>query len=224
MIAQQHSSLTPKGHHRPCFESPSDVHPDLSEDMFRKALEYARDSTTVLDNGFLAPTARGTFMYHISIAEIRELMAEKGWKSENVTNLPYTISPDGSVKITVATGSASTGVNGGSGPKLKEKGKTPSVVDGQMTLFDTDNYTVDQQEGKLWYLVIYVDYYQQEIRMELSKPHFDENNQVGGWIKRIIMNPIPLQNVQISLPPDEDVPTINISSIEPIEPDTAVGY
>ena len=179
MLVQQHASLTPKGHHRPCFESPSDVHPDLTEDMFRKALEYARDSTTVLDNGFLAPTARGTFMYHISIAEIRELMAEKGWKSENVTNLPYTISPDGSVKITVATGSASTGVNGGSGPKLKEKGKTPSVVDGQMTLFDTDNYTVDQQEGKLWYLVIYMDYCHQEIRMELSKPHFDENNQVG---------------------------------------------
>ena len=224
MLVQQHTSLTPKGHHRPCFESPSDVHPDLTEDMFRKALEYARDSTTVLDNGFLAPTARGTFMYHISIAEIRELMAEKGWKSENVTNLPYTISPDGSVKITVATGSASTGVNGGSGPKLKEKGKTPSVVDGQMTLFDTDYYTVDQQEGKLWYLVIYVDYCHQDIRMELSKPHFDENNQVGGWIKRIIMNPIPLQNVQISLPPDEDVPSINISPIEPSEPDMAVGY
>lgn len=223
MLVQQHACLTPKGHHRPCFESPSDVHPDLTEDMFRKALEHARDSTTVLDNGFLAPTTRGTFMYHISIAEIRELMAEKGWKSENVTNLPYTISPDGSVKITVATGSASTGVNGGSGPKLKEKGKTPSVVDGQMTLFDTDNYTVDQQEGKLWYLVIYVDYCHQEIRMELSKPHFDENNQVGGWIKRIIMNPIPLQNVQISLPPDEDVPSINISPIEPSEPDMAVG-
>lgn len=36
------------------------------------------------------------------------------------------------------------------------------------------------------------------------------------------MNPIPLQNVQISLPPDEDIPTINISPIEPSEPDVAV--
>lgn len=75
------------------------MHPDLTEDMFRKALEYARDSTTVLDNGFLAPTARGTFMYHISIAEIRELMAEKGWQSKNVTNLLYTISPDGPSRL-----------------------------------------------------------------------------------------------------------------------------
>lgn len=224
MLVQQHACLTPKGHHRPCFESPSDVHPDLTEDMFREALEYARDCTAIMDNGHLAPTARGTFMYHNSIAKICELMAIKGWKSESVKNLPYTISEDGSVKITVATGDASTGVNGGSGPKLKEKGKTPSVVDGQMTLFDTDNYTVDQQEGKLWYLVIYVDYCHQEIRMELSKPHFDENNQVGGWIKRIIMNPIPLQNVQISLPPDEEVPTISISPIEPSETDMAVGY
>ena len=224
MLAQQLASLTPKGHCRPCFASPSDVHPDLTEDMFRKALEFARDSTTVLDNGFLAPTARGTFMYHISIAEIRELMAEKGWKPENVTNLPYTISPDGSVKITVATGSASTGVNGGFGPKLKEKGKTPSVVDGQMTLFDPDNYAVDQQEGKLWYLVIHVDYCHQEIRMELSKPVFDKSNQVKGWSSRIIMNPIPLQNIQISLPPDEDVPTISISAIEPSETDMAAGY
>lgn len=224
MLAQQYSSLTPKGHHRPCFVSPSDVHPDLTEEMFRKALEYARDTTTVLDNGFLPPTARGTFMYHNTTAKIRELMAEKGWKSENVTNLPYTISPDGSVKITVATGSPSTGIKGGSGPKLKEKCKTPSIVDGQMTLFDPDNYTVDQQEGKLWYLVIYVDRSRQEIRMELSKPVFDKSNQVSDWSNRIIMNPIPLQNVQISLPPDEDVPSINISPIEPSEPDMAVGY
>lgn len=224
MLAQQYSSLTPKGHHRPCFASPSDVHPDLTEEMFRKALEYARDATTVLDNGFLPPTARGTFMYHNTTAKIRELMAEKGWKSENVTNLPYTISPDGSVKITVATGSPSTGIKGGFGPKLKEKGKTPSIVDGQMTLFDPDNYTVDQQEGKLWYLVIYVDRSRQEIRMELSKPVFDKSNQVSDWSNRIIMDSIPLQNVQISLPPDEEVPTISISPIEPSGTDMEVGY
>ena len=224
MLVQQYSSFTPKGHHRPCFASPSDVHPDLTEEMFRKALEYARDTTTVLDNGFLPPTARGTFMYHNSIAKIRELMAEKGWKSENVANLPYTISPDGSVKITVATGSFPTGIKGGSGPKLKEKGRTPSVVDGQMTLFDPDNYTVEQQEGKLWYLVIHVDRSRQEIRMELSKPVFDKSNQVKDWSNRIIMDPIPLQNVQISLPPDEEVPTISISPIEPSETDMAVGY
>lgn len=224
MLAQQRSSLTPKGHQRPCFASPSDVHPDLSEDVFREALEYARDITTIMDNGHLAPTARGTSMYHNSIAKFRELMAEKGWKSENVANLPYTISPDRSVKITVATGSPSTGIKGAFGPKLKEKGKTPSIVAGQMTLFDPDYYAIDQQEGKLWYLVIYVDRNRQEIRMELTKPHFDENNQVGGWIKRIIMNPIPPQNVQISLPPDEEVPSINISPIEPSEPDMAVGY
>lgn len=84
MFAQQLDSLTPKGHQRPCFASPSDVHPDLSEEMFRKALEYARDTTTVLDNGFLPPAARGTFMYHNTIAKICELMAEKGWKSESV--------------------------------------------------------------------------------------------------------------------------------------------
>lgn len=224
MLAQQCSSLTPKGHQRPCFASPSDVHPDLTEEVFRRALEYARDFTTIMDNGHLAPTARGTSMYHNSTAKFRELMAEKGWKSENVANLPYTISPDRSVKITVATGSPSTGIKGGFGPKLKEKGKTPSIVAGQMTLFDPDNYAIDQQEGKLWYLVIYVDRNRQEIRMELSKPHFDENNQVGGWIKRIIMNPIPLQNVQISLPPDEEVPFINISPIKPSAPDMAVGY
>lgn len=224
MLAQQYSSLTPKGHHRPCFASPSDVHPDLTEEMFRKALEYARDATTVLDNGFLPPTARGTFMYHNTTATIRELMAEKGWKSENVTNLPYTISPDGSVKITVATGSPSTGIKGGFGPKLKEKGKTPSIVDGQMTLFDPDNYTVDQQEGKLWYLVIYVDRSRQKIRMELSKPVFDKSNQVSDWSNRIIMDSIPLQNVQISLPPDEEVPTVSISPIEPSGTDMEVGY
>lgn len=92
-----------------------------------------------------------------------------------------------------------------------------------MTLFDPDNYAADQQEGKLWYLVIYVDYCHQEIRMELSKPVFDKNNQVKDWRSRIIMNPIPLQDVQISLPPDEEVPTINISPVEPSEPDLAVG-
>lgn len=224
MLVQQHASLTPKGHHRPCFESPSDVHPDLTEDVFREALEYARDCTAIMDNGHLAPTARGTFMYHNSIAKICELMAIKGWKSESVKNLPYTISEDGSVKITVATGDASTGIKGGFGSKLKEKGKTPSVLDGQMTLFDTDYYATDQQEGKLWYLVIYVDRNRQEIRMELSKPHFDKNNQVNGWSSRIIMNPIPLQSVQISLPPDEEVPTIIISPVEPSETDMAVGY
>lgn len=84
MLARQLDSLTPKGHLRPCFAAPSDVHPDLTEDMFRKALEYARDCTTVLDNGYLPPTARGTFMYHNSIAKICELMAEKSWKSESV--------------------------------------------------------------------------------------------------------------------------------------------
>lgn len=224
MIARQYSVLTPKGHQRPSFANPSNVHPDLTEEMFRKALEYARDTTTVLDNGFLAPTARGTFMYHNSTAKIRELMAEKGWKSENVTNLPYTTSPDKSVKITVATGSASTGIKGGYGPKLKEKGKTSSVVDGQMALFDSDNYTIEQQDGKLWYLVIHADRSRQEIRMELSKPVFDKSNQVKDWSSRIIMKPIPLQNIQISLPPDEEVPAINISPIDPSETDMAVGY
>lgn len=84
MLARQYSNLTPKGHQRPCFASPSDVHPDLTEEVFRRALEYARDFTTVLDNGFLPPTARGTFMYHNTIAKICELMAEMGWKSESV--------------------------------------------------------------------------------------------------------------------------------------------
>lgn len=93
-----------------------------------------------------------------------------------------------------------------------------------MTLFDPDNYTVDQQEGKLWYLVIYVDRSRQEIRMELSKPVFDKSNQVSDWSNRIIMDSIPLQNVQISLPPDEEVPTISISPIEPSGTDMEVGY
>lgn len=93
-----------------------------------------------------------------------------------------------------------------------------------MTLFDTDNYTVDQQEGKLWYVVFYVDRSRQEIRMELSKPVFGKSNQVSDWSNRIIMNPIPLQNVQISLLPDEEVPTISISPIEPSEIDMEVGY
>ena len=123
MFAQQLDSLTPKGHQRPCFASPSDVHPDLSEEMFRKALEYARDTTTVLDNGFLPPTARGTFMYHNTIAKICELMAEKGWKSESVKNLPYTISADASVKTTVATGDASTGKKRRIWPKAKREGQ-----------------------------------------------------------------------------------------------------
>ena len=123
MLAQQCSSLTPKGHQRPCFASPSDVHPDLTEEVFRRALSMHGTSLPSWITVILPPTARGTSMYHNSIAKFRELMAEKGWKSENVTNLPYTISPDGSVKITVATGSASTGVNGGSGPKLKREGQ-----------------------------------------------------------------------------------------------------
>lgn len=123
MLARQYCSLTPKGHQRPCFASPSDVHPDLTEDVFREAVEYARDCTAIMDNGHLAPTARGTFMYHNSIAKICELMAIKGWKSESVKNLPYTISEDGSVKITVATGDASTGIKGGIWPKTKRKGQ-----------------------------------------------------------------------------------------------------
>lgn len=57
--------------------------------------------------------------------------------------------------------------------------------------------------------------------MELSKPVFDKNNQIKDWRSRIIMNPIPLQDVQISFPPDEDVPTISISPIEPSETDMA---
>lgn len=56
------------------------------------------------------------------------------------------------------------------------------------------------------------------------KATFCRKNQVGGWIKRIIMNPIPLQSVQISLLPDEEVPTISISPIEPSETDMEVGY
>lgn len=38
------------------------------------------------------------------------------------------------------------------------------------------------------------------------------------------MDSIPLQNVQISLPPDEEVPTISISPIEPSGTDMEVGY
>lgn len=224
MLAPQIDGLTPKRHRRHYFTTPSDVHPDLSDMIFRKVLESARDSTTISDNGYLAPTGPGTLMYHFAIAKIRELMAEKNWKPDSVRNLPYAISPDGSVKITTATGDASTGIKGRQGPQLKGKGIMSSVLNGQLALFDADDYLADQQQGKLWYLVFYVDKRQQEIRMELSRPNFNADNQVKGWINRIIMSPVPLQNNQISLPPVEDIPSINISPIDQDNTGIAVGY
>lgn len=226
MAPNQFAHLTPAGHQRRSYKSPSDVHPDLNESTLREALEYARDSTAVSDNGFLAPTGYGTFMYHHAIAKIRELMAGMGWESQSVRNLPYTISPDGSIKITAATGNESTGIKGGSGPILKEKGNTPSALSGQMTLFDPSQYSIEQYEGEgtLWYVVFFVDRKHQEIRLELSKPFFDENNKVKAWVHRIILDPVSLQNIHVSLPPNEAIPTIEISPINPSETDIAVGY
>lgn len=224
MQALLSNSLTPKGHRRHRFARPSDVHPDLTEEMFREVLEYARDSTTVSDNGFLAPTGPGTFMYHYGISKIRELLAEKGWKSDSFRNLPYTVSQDESVKITLATGNATTGIKEGLGPQLKEKGRTPSFLNGQMTLFNPDDYAVDQPQGTLWYLVFHVDRKLQEIRMELSMPVFDNTNQVKGWVHRIIMDPVPLQNTRTTLPFNEEVPLIDISPVSSGNADIAVGY
>jgi hypothetical protein len=146
---------------------------------------------------------------------LRDGLAPLGWVRSNERNWPRTVSPDGLIAITVATGNDATGRSTESPTTTSSKG--PSTVDAlevnrlQFSLPGMEPIEPEVDEGDenkpaTWLLLVH--HGKTEIRSELSLPlDVDREGRVSVWRERIILRAIPLdgESIEITPPAQPDI-------------------
>ncbi len=151
----------------------------------------------------------GLTMWAMAIRHLRMGLLPQ-WKANDEGNFPLTVSPDGSVAISVATADEATGIVGqtpatqsSKGPRTMEAvaannaqlGFELTFPDGWMPpMYDATKFG----DCATWLLLIHRG--ETVVRSELSHPlGFDEYKRVSGWKERIILPTIdiaPLRDVE----------------------------
>lgn len=179
-----------------CFEKVSDVHPDLSDDIFRSALARAYEEHCSMMNGFFPPSGIGQAMYQYGTGFLRENFSRlDGWKCENNNNIARITNKATGITIICTGGDESTGIVHKMPSTKSRKGKASASLVGQLSLFEE---YISPQVEQVWYLLNYPDVQNHEIRCELSLPQpFKPNSKVIEWTQRIILEPIIIGAVEI---------------------------
>jgi len=146
----------------------------------------------------LAPiTGPGQLMHVETVGALREHLEMLGWNAECQHNQEPTISPDGRVRLIVMSGDEATGLEAETPLSRHPRGRlsASNVMRNQLVL---DLYPGAVSPGTVpdeqltWALLHYVDLVAREVRIEVSAPRdLSEDRRVGGWIERIIIDPLP---------------------------------
>lgn len=152
----------------------------------------------------------GLTMWAVAIRHLRAGLLPK-WQAKDDGNYSITVSPDGQVAITVATGDDGTGIadripttQSSKGPRTmeaiaannKQMGFELTFPDGWVPpLYDPAKFG----DCTTWILLIHRE--DAAVRAELSHPlEFDDNKRVSGWKERILLPSVdtgPLDEVEV---------------------------
>jgi hypothetical protein len=151
----------------------------------------------------------GITMWATAVRHLRMGLLPR-WKANDEGNFPLTVSPDGSVAISVATADEATGfadktpaTQSSKGPRTMEAVAANNAQMGFELTFPDGWIPPMYDAAKFgdcatWLLLIHRD--ETVVRAELSHPlSFDEYKRVSGWKERIILPTIdltPLRDVE----------------------------
>lgn len=180
---------------------------------------------TVVERGFAAwasctpnhpPAFPGLSMWAETVRGLGDLLASRGWKRVNESNLPLVLNQDGKLALTVSTGDDATGQSDGNPCTNSAKGpKTASAISDNRQLFlfpEADpavrraiSENVNAPDRSTWILLLHRDMDKFEVRSELSRPiAMSEDGRVDGWAERIILKPFRIDPSAGVMPIDDN--------------------
>lgn len=177
------------------------VSPDLSVQLIHDAIIAAYDPHVNSLSGFAPIGSKGTELQMRVTENLRDCLCAMGWKMSNAEQVPCVLSGRDNVRIVCSTdGGTSVGIDYPAKPSLREKGKGTIRIAGHKgndtaplpgfeTLLEDDEI---EKCNKLdfYYLLMHIDEAREEIRVELSKPIFNDKGATLGWDCRIILPPV----------------------------------
>ncbi len=189
----------------------------------RDVVDAVRDGLTEgLRLGAEAPKiAPGFYAWAGTVASLRASLASSGWKQADKQNLPTIMSPDGRVRLIVASGDSGTGqlastpsTSNPKGRAVEEHVRSNAPGRGQQIqlAFDIDVDSNRKATGdcQTWILLYRHDVAQQASFAEVSLPLEIEGGKVTRWGDRAIIE-IP------ALFPAEAGRTTDVSAFDDVE-------
>jgi len=128
----------------------------------------------------------GVLAWARTIRALREILALESWKAVDVLGLPFVVSPDHAVAVTVATGDIHTGLRDAAPRTKYRKGIAFPVAGGrQLALFET---TEENEALAEEYWVLLLSRQSGELRLELSRPtHRTSIGTIAFDAERIVL-------------------------------------
>jgi hypothetical protein len=146
-----------------------------------------------------------------TVRALRESLVARGWRRQEPSNLPLIVSPDCTIAIAVSSGDEYTGVAAGTPQTQYPKGPvTIAAVDSNqmsLALFGQSPPAASPSgDGPAWVLwILLIANRGNELRCELSLPaQIGEDLRVTGWVERILLEPIVLDQVPAFTTPDAE--------------------
>lgn len=140
----------------------------------------------------------GTDIYHESMEQLHQRLAERGWRLVYVDHQPRLLHPDGLISFTIASGVDVASPDHRRKPRTRRKGKaTRDSMEGPQanvaTLLDVPEEVVQEKElvaaakkAPLWLLVH--ERTERGLNLELSRPAgMTDSGIVTDWDDRIII-------------------------------------
>lgn len=186
--------------------TPSDklalVSPDLTIELIHEVVLHAYDPYVTSLGGFEPKNGKGTTLQIHATDYLRGRLCSIGWKKTDLYQVPCVVNREHGVRLCCSTDGGSSVGKKLNTPVLRKKGiGTRRIVGyhacdtlpipGLEHLSSQEDATgIDDLD--FYYLLIHVDERKREIRLEVSKPVFDEHGDVTQWADRIILPPLSL--------------------------------
>jgi hypothetical protein len=182
------------------FDDPLEVTPrlaalGLTESLLRDAVAYGAQHASSCTRHD-PPGLPGYLRWAKTHRDVRDHLVPLGWKVDNTRNYPTVLHPGGQWALGVSSGDEITGRNVEKQPKTRNpKGEvTRQIARRNQPFFDFLGPEMNEVRST-WLLLFYLDVVEQEIRVELSLPKtVDGDGRVSGWITRLILRPIDLDD------------------------------
>lgn len=179
------------------------VSPALSVQLIHDATIAAYDPHVNSLTGFAPLGSKGTVLQIRATENLRDILCGMDWEMSNLEQVPCVFNQHDNVRIACSTdGGANVGVDYPAKPSLRIKGNGTIRLaghkgNGTPSFPGFEEFSRNDELQKLdgldfYYLLMHLDEARGEIRIELSKPIFNDKGVTLGWDKRIILPAIPI--------------------------------
>ena len=176
----------------------SALSPDLTVKLIHEVVISAYDPHVVNLSNFAPPSGKGTELQLHATENLRDRLCGLGWEMSNLEQVPCVFNNVDSIRIACSTdGGPNVGFDYPTMPKLREKGKGTVRLAGHKNndtppIPELEAYAPEDELQKLdnldfYYLLMHIDEAREEIRLELSKPLFNDKGVTLSWSNRIIL-------------------------------------